>query len=245
MMKPPMVLVLVLVSVLALPLLLFPAALFADAGGAARPATEAASSSSLPAAIPLTRYQAMIEKSPFAPATPVAPPPVEVPSFAKDFYVTGIAQLGSKPFVTISSRDRQKTFALKEGESFEGMTLTKVEWAPEVGRSKVTLKKGGDSGVITFDQIAMQPITPPKPASGRDRRVPGVTVAGRTGTDRSSDDNGRGSAAWQERRRAWMDAYRNRQGASNAQGGTLPQRHGRDGGEHHRRPAVIPAVPQQ
>lgn len=112
----------------------------------------------LPEAVALARYQAMIEKSPFAPATP-PPPPVQVeaaqPSFAETLYVTGVAKLGDTDFVTISSRDQQNRFSLTPGQkNSDGIELASVEWTAEPGKTKVTLKKGTEFGVIGFDEAA-------------------------------------------------------------------------------------------
>lgn len=118
-----------------------------------------------PQPVPLERYDALIRHSPFALATAAATPaPVkeEAASFARDYYVVGMAQMGEKPFVTISSRDRQRRFSLFVGEtSASGITLSSVEWLPEVGKSRVTLKQGAEFGVVSFDEAAMKPAPPP------------------------------------------------------------------------------------
>lgn len=127
-----------------------------------------AQESGLPQALELSRYQLLMEKSPFAPATPQATPPpvVETPSFARDYYITGIAQMGERPFVTFASKDKQTFFSLSVGESFQGMTLTNVEWRPEVGKSTATLERQGESGVVGFDEVAIHeaPVVQATPA---------------------------------------------------------------------------------
>jgi len=127
------------------------------ASGAVFCARAAEEGTGLPQALELSRYQALMEKSPFAPATPQATPPpvVETPSFARDYYITGIAQMGEKPFVTFASKDKQTFFSLCVGESFQGLTLTNVEWRPELGKSTATLERAGESGVVGFDEVAI------------------------------------------------------------------------------------------
>ena len=137
------------------------ALLFLIGGGLA-----AADDAGGPPAVPLERYEALIQHSPFALATAAAatPAPVkeETASFANNYYVVGMAQMGEKPFVTISSRDRQQRFSLFVGEtSADGITLSSVEWLPEVGKSRVTLKQGVEFGVVSFDEAAMKPAPPP------------------------------------------------------------------------------------
>ena len=117
----------------------------------------------LPGPVPISRYQSILDKSPFAPPTAavVAPITEATPSFAQDLYVTGVAKLSGGDFVTLSSRDHSRHFALATGENFDGMTLASIEWAQEIGKSKVTLKKGSEFGVVAFDEAATQTAPPP------------------------------------------------------------------------------------
>jgi hypothetical protein len=114
-----------------------------------------------PPAFPSTRYEKMMKKSPFAPATPAAAPAAPSETFA-NFYVTGVAKLTEggveKDFVTIQSRgDAQSRFSLVTGEpEHDGFTLVKVEMSDEIGKSKVTVKKGTETGVLEFDQANVQ-----------------------------------------------------------------------------------------
>ena len=134
--------------------------LFAICVAPAMQATEAANpqASDMPAVVPMERYQSLLDKSPFAPATvPVAPvAPEAVPSFAQDLYVTGVATINGADFVTITSRDLSRHIALVPGDVLDGMSLASVEWSQEVGKSKVHLKKGSELAVLEFDPAAMQ-----------------------------------------------------------------------------------------
>jgi|GEM_PF-2023864 len=218
-------------------------------GGAVN-ASEPGNPGTLPAPLPLSRYQEMIEKSPFAPATAAPAPTVEAPSFAKEYYITGMAQLGGKPFVTLSSRDQQKRLALFEGSSAEGITLASVEWASEVGKSKATLKKGSEFGVVSFDEAAMQPAPIPTPVPQQAQAAP-FPVPGRGGGNFGYGDRqrrrpmtnvDRNSPEWQERRRAWMERMRaegrNFEATMRGNGGE------RGGAEWRNRPSAIPAAPR-
>lgn len=114
-----------------------------------------------PAVFPEARYEKMMKKSPFAPATPAATPVVASETFA-NYYVTGVAKITEegteKDFVTIQSRgDAQSRFSLITGEQNpEGFALVKVEFSDEVAKSKVTVKKGSETGVLEFDQANVQ-----------------------------------------------------------------------------------------
>lgn len=151
----------------------------------------------LPAPLPFSRYARLVTRSPFAPATPVEPVAAQ-PNFAQQLYVTGLAKeaMGGaeKDVAFISSRDGQSRYTLVSGEPGpEGMTLMKVDWAPEVAKSKVAVRKGAETGVVEFDQALVQrqtgPPEQPQPAMGAPPRpvpMPGAaprpTVAGRPGT---------------------------------------------------------------
>jgi len=105
---------------------------------------------------PITRYEKMIRKSPFAPAT-AAPSAAPTPSFAANLYVSGLAKIGDRDFVSISSRDQTSKFSLFAGETnSQDIQLVSVQWADAVGKSKVTVKKGTEFGVLEYDQALIQ-----------------------------------------------------------------------------------------
>ena len=123
---------------------------------------------SLPVALPLERYQALLEHSPFALASQAAPTaPVAVAGFAKDLVLTGAARLARGEFITLASRDQTQRFSLKSGETYNGISLVSVTWSDAVGKTKVTLKCGSEFGVVGFDEAlqhsnaaASEPTTP-------------------------------------------------------------------------------------
>lgn len=126
-------------------------------------------SGDLPVATPLERYQPMLDQSPFALATQAAtPPPVtDNEGFAKDLVLAGVARLSAGEFVSITTRDQTQRFALSTGESYNGITVASVAWSDAVGKTKVTLKKGSEYGVIGFDEALLAaaskaaPLMPP------------------------------------------------------------------------------------
>lgn len=109
----------------------------------------------LPVPLPAARYKQMAQKSPFAPATPAAPAATATGFFA-DFHLTGLGKIGDKDFVTIQSRDGQTRYTVSTGEPTDGIDLARVDWSDEVGKSKVTLRKGGETGTLEFDQALLQ-----------------------------------------------------------------------------------------
>ena len=143
------------------------AALLAACSAAATAANE------VPTQQPLARYDKMIARSPFAPATAAAPVALATPGFATNLYVAGIAKIANGDLVTIRSRDQQQSFSLNQGESGpDGISIVNVQWAEQVGRSKVTVRKGAESAVIEFDQATLQKAIAP------------MTVPGNTGGPR-------------------------------------------------------------
>jgi hypothetical protein len=109
-----------------------------------------------PDPLPITRYEKMINKSFFAPATPMAP--AAAPSFAANLYVCSVAKIADKDFVTIAKQgDPQSKFSLYgNDQSDAGIQLVSVEWSDQIGKTKVTIKKGAEFGVLEFDQATLQ-----------------------------------------------------------------------------------------
>src|SRR5258707_6739054 len=117
--------------------------------GAAAQAVAVESVVPVPGAFPPERYEALIAKSPFALATPIAPPATAPDkSFADGWYVSGLAQLDGKDFVTIKSRDLAVQFTLFGSEPANGVKLEKVDWSPSIGRSTVTIEKDGQTAKL-------------------------------------------------------------------------------------------------
>jgi len=110
-----------------------------------------------PAAFSLDRYQGMIDRSPFAVASQGATPPSapDAVGFAKDLVLTGVVRLNDGEYVTIASRDQSQRFGLMRGETYNGITVASVEWSDAIGKTKVTLKRGSEYGVVSFDEAVV------------------------------------------------------------------------------------------
>jgi hypothetical protein len=129
----------------------------------------------VPEAFPADRYAAMKEKSPFALATPVAV--AETPSFAQGMFVSGLAKLSDdQVMVTVTDKDKRSFTLVSGAESSDGMSIVSVDWSDEIGKTKVTVKKGAEFGTLQFNEVAIKtPIqVSPVPAAARPRspRVP-------------------------------------------------------------------------
>lgn len=142
-----------------------------------------------PTRFPASRYEKMLEESPFTLATPVVTAEAPKDSFTKDWVLTGISKMRDehgveRDFVSIMTRDQTQRFALFGNEpNAEGVSIVSIERSPQTGRSKVTLKKGSEYGTVEFDQMLMQQSPAPVAAPGRPvapgasqvpQRIPGL-----------------------------------------------------------------------
>ena len=116
----------------------------------------ASEKSAKPSAEPIARYQAMIERSPFALATESTPPPVAADNagFTKDLVLTGAVRLSNGEYITIASKDHNQSFALQTGATYNDISLVSVAWSDAVGKTRATLKRGTEYGTISFDEAA-------------------------------------------------------------------------------------------
>lgn len=110
------------------------------------------------------RYQAMMDRSPFAVATAVAAP-AATPDFAKDLYVANAAKSPDGDLVTIaSSADKNFKKYLTTKEPVDGYGIANIEWSEKVGATKVTISKDGKFATLTFNQALLAQPGPNAPA---------------------------------------------------------------------------------
>lgn len=123
----------------------------------------------LPKAPAFARYEAMKNKSPFAVATAVVPPP-QAPNFAKDLYIANAAKLEDEGVVTLnSSTDKNfKEYLTTKGPTQTGYAISNIEWSDRVGETKVTITKDGQVATLSFNQallstpVASMPVLQPQ-----------------------------------------------------------------------------------
>jgi len=119
----------------------------------------------LPTPYPLVRYEHMSAVSPFATATATGPA-AAAPGFAALLYVAGVARLGHAEYVAIKSRDTDKPVSLflQVGESSaDGMTVERLNWSDEIGKSTVDVTKGSEKATLEFDEAQMVRSVPAPP----------------------------------------------------------------------------------
>ena len=103
-----------------------------------------------------SRYQAMLDNSPFAVATAVALP-AATPSFAKDLYIANAARSPEGDLVTLNSAtDRNfKEYLSTRGPNERGYGIANIEWSDRIGATKVTISKDGQFATVSFNQALL------------------------------------------------------------------------------------------
>ncbi|MGI9087378.1 MAG: hypothetical protein ACR2HH_06510 [Chthoniobacterales bacterium] len=118
----------------------------------------------LPKQPTFARYEAMMNRSPFAVATAVATP-ASTPNFAKDLYIANAARLADEGVVTLTSGvdKNMKEYLSTKGPNPHGYSISNIDWSTRVGETKVTIMKDGQSATLNFNQALLTQTTPPMP----------------------------------------------------------------------------------
>jgi hypothetical protein len=110
----------------------------------------------IPKPFSIARYQAMMDRSPFAVATSVAAP-AATPNFAKDLYVANAAHSKEGDLVTVASNtDKNWKKYLSTSGPVDGYTITNIEWSDKVGATKVTITKDDQSATLGFNEALLR-----------------------------------------------------------------------------------------
>ena len=136
----------------------------------------------LPKRSDFNRYQAMLNRSPFAVAS--APAAGAGPDFAKDLYVANAARSPDGDLVTIASAsDKSFKKYLTTKMPIDGYAIANIEWSDRVGATKVTITKDGKYASLTFNQALLSqpsqnalPIPPGPVAQAPGAVVPGISL---------------------------------------------------------------------
>jgi len=114
----------------------------------------------LPLQFNFDRYSKMVEHSPFAVATAVAPP-AATPDFAKDLYIANAARSPEGDMVTLASTsDHNFKKYLTTRDPVDGYSIANIEWSDKVGATKVTISKDGNFATLTFNQALLSQSAP-------------------------------------------------------------------------------------
>jgi hypothetical protein len=136
----------------------------------------------LPKRSDFNRYQAMLNRSPFAVAS--APATGAGPDFAKDLYVANAARSPDGDLVTIASAsDKNFKEYLTTKMPIDGYAIANIEWSDRVGATKVTITKDGKYASLTFNQALLSqpsqnavPVPPGPVAQAPGGVVPGISL---------------------------------------------------------------------
>src|SRR5213595_3350207 len=109
----------------------------------------------LPTRPAFSRYQGMLNRSPFAIATVAVP--VATPDFARDLYVANAARFADGGFVTIgSATDKNlKEYLSTKGPNEHGFAISDIQWSDQIGQTKVTITKEGKYATLAFNQALL------------------------------------------------------------------------------------------
>ena len=110
----------------------------------------------IPKRTDFTRYQAMLDHSPFAVATAVALP-AATPSFAKDLYISNAARSPEGDLITLASgSDRNfKEYLTTKSPNEHGYGIANIEWSERIGATKATISKDGQFASVSFNQALL------------------------------------------------------------------------------------------
>lgn len=118
----------------------------------------------VPEPFPISRYAVLWERSPFQ-LESIAPP-TESAGLSQRYALTGIAQIDGEPIAFLMERASQQRIMIDKKTNNAGLTLVQVDLQPKQSDSSVTLRSGGEVGVVKFDEnAAMNPAMVPQPSA--------------------------------------------------------------------------------
>src|SRR5437870_6161795 len=118
-------------------------------------ATNSRADDAVPTRPNFSRYETMLQHSPFAVASAVAPPAAP-PNFAKDLYVANAGHSPDGDMVTIASTSDKnfKEYLTTKGP-VDGYSIANIEWSEKVGVTKVTISKDGQFATLGFNEALL------------------------------------------------------------------------------------------
>lgn len=102
-----------------------------------------------PQPIPESRYEKMMERSPFVLPTMAT---VEVtPDWTSDFHIVSVISLGDKSVVLARKVSTDERFPIRSEENAQGMRLVELNMSPDPSQVSAVIEMGGNEGTITYD----------------------------------------------------------------------------------------------
>lgn len=129
----------------------------------------------LPKALPKDRYAETIGKSPFVLETkPAEAPVVEKINPFQNLYLRGIGKADGKDYVLIQRLGEERTMRYIGNEPGpDDLAVQSVKIGPTFKETRVMLKKGMESGEISFKEDTLNSPPPAAPGQARTPTMPG------------------------------------------------------------------------
>lgn len=109
----------------------------------------------LPKTLSFSRYEPILNHSPFAVATAAVAAPT-MADFAKDLFIANAAHSADGDWVALASNtDANFRKYLTTNQNVDGYTLSNIEWSDRVGETKVTVSKDGQFATLSFNQALL------------------------------------------------------------------------------------------
>jgi hypothetical protein len=130
---------------------------------------------------PVDRYQPLWAKSPFTlESVEVAPQA----GFADDLALIAVVTLADTPYATIMNKKTQQRSMVTSKENKDGISLVSLNRSDKLEATSVVLKKGGETGTISYDPNLLRapavPAAAPPPPQANQPSQP-TRVSGRSG----------------------------------------------------------------
>lgn len=128
-------------------------------------------------AFPLSRYEALWERSPFQMES--VAPLVESAGLSQRYALTGLAAINGEPIAFLMERATQNRVMVQADGTEGGISLVQVDVQQKYADSTATLRQGSEVGVVRFDATAGAPSMMPPPGMPQAQRImpPGMPQA--------------------------------------------------------------------
>jgi hypothetical protein len=122
----------------------------------------------IPKPFPPAHFDQLAAHSPFSPPTNTGPAPTPTPPLTQKIFekytLISLMQQGAEYYATLNNKETSEHIRVRTNDPTknapDGVELASVDWANNPTETKVTLRKGTDFGVVTFDAAGAAPAAP-------------------------------------------------------------------------------------
>jgi len=108
-----------------------------------------------PATVPVERYRAMWEKSPFVAETSAAP---KSGGLAERYVLAGMASIQNEPVIFVLDRQSLSRLVVTRTPNPDGLALVSLDDGSAPKLARVTIRLGDEQGVIRYDPAALDSV---------------------------------------------------------------------------------------